>query len=164
MGFSLKGLLGAITLIAIGTYAMVNATPAWLSFVAVLTTFLLLTAIVGAIYSRGQRRAFFVGCCVLGWGYLLIAFAPGDYGRIASSNSLLGVVAEALERIEPLDPSDEWNGPTHSENGQMFAVLVMRDFVKSVGRILLAWIFAALGGFAGAYFYARQERQGDTRP
>jgi hypothetical protein len=60
----------------------------------VLTLVLLIlgTAVFGAIYSRGRRRAGWLGFAVFGWGYFMLAFGPGfssELGNRLPSTQLL---------------------------------------------------------------------------
>lgn len=71
--FSLRWLLGATALVALGCTALLNATTLWESLFVSFTLVMLVTAVVLAAYTRAATRAFWVGFCIFGWGYFLIA-------------------------------------------------------------------------------------------
>lgn len=58
-GFSIRGLLLAVTLAAVGIYALVNATPLWASAAVSVTTLALLTALLTVACRPSPQRAFF---------------------------------------------------------------------------------------------------------
>lgn len=74
--FSIRQLLAATALVALGCFALLNASPivaaAMMSAVAVL----LLAAVVLSIYRTGDKRAFWIGFALFGWAYLLLCYGP----------------------------------------------------------------------------------------
>jgi hypothetical protein len=72
--FSILGLIGLMTFVGIGCAAMVNASAAWCSAVAIFLMLALLNSIVGAICRRGRERVYWIGFLVFGWGSLLLLF------------------------------------------------------------------------------------------
>jgi len=76
IGFSIKGLLAAVTLIAVGLFALMNASYVWSSVVLSLTLLLLLIALVAIVYQRGEPRSFWVGFAIFGWGYFILTHPP----------------------------------------------------------------------------------------
>lgn len=57
-GFSLKWLLAVVTFAAVGLTALFTPSQVWESVIGLLTALFLLTTVVAAICSRGERRAF----------------------------------------------------------------------------------------------------------
>ena len=55
---SLKGLFLAVTLMVGGLFALVNASPLWVSIVVTATLVALLTALLAVACQPGPRRAF----------------------------------------------------------------------------------------------------------
>jgi hypothetical protein len=78
--FSIAGLMGIVLVAAVGLAALVSPSPAWAGAIFLVTCVVLGLAIVGAIYRRGASRAFWVGVCVFGWGYLALLTLVANYG------------------------------------------------------------------------------------
>jgi hypothetical protein len=78
--FSIAGLMGIVLVAAVGMAALVAPSPTWAGAIFLLTCAVLGLAIVGAIYRRGASRAFWVGFCVFGWGYLALLALVANYG------------------------------------------------------------------------------------
>ncbi|HVX14951.1 MAG TPA: hypothetical protein VHC22_27420 [Pirellulales bacterium] len=68
--FSLRGLFGVVSFLAVSCGLIIYATPllAIATFSAMLVV--MLTAILGAIYNRGDRRAFWTGFALFGFAYV----------------------------------------------------------------------------------------------
>lgn len=76
--FSLIALLGAVTFAATACGALVNPNEWWAVGVMSASIVLLAFAVLAAIYGGGERRAFWGGAAIVGWGYFgLVAFALG---------------------------------------------------------------------------------------
>jgi hypothetical protein len=76
MQFSLKTLAGTIAFIAIACCSLVYASSAWSSALFTAGTGLLIFAVLAAIYRPNAARAFWIGCAVSGWAYLLLTCGP----------------------------------------------------------------------------------------
>jgi hypothetical protein len=74
MNFSLRTLLLAILVLAIGVSAFVFQLQWATSLIYTICVTALLLATVAAIFARGERRLFWTGFAVLGWGYWALAF------------------------------------------------------------------------------------------
>lgn len=83
---SIASLLGFVVLVAIGCIALTHASLAWDRTLRVATLLALSVAILGALYSVGEYRAFCGGFAIFGWGYLLLS---GPLVRSAAKNSLV---------------------------------------------------------------------------
>jgi hypothetical protein len=83
--FSLLGLFGLLTCVAMGCAALVQASATWCSAVAIAVLIALLNSILGVVFRRGPTRAFWIGFMVFGWGSLAILF--GTFFSISSPNS-----------------------------------------------------------------------------
>ena len=73
--FSLVGMMGLVLAAAIGCGALRYASEFWASTLLTLTAGSLLVAILGALFRRGQSRAFWVGFTVFGWSYLILVIS-----------------------------------------------------------------------------------------
>ncbi|HWE39538.1 MAG TPA: hypothetical protein VG406_23515 [Isosphaeraceae bacterium] len=73
---SVAGMMGFVLLLALGFAALRHPTPL-VSQVTFTTTLVLLTvAVLGALYDRRPRRAFWGGFAIVGWGYLAMNLGP----------------------------------------------------------------------------------------
>jgi hypothetical protein len=70
---SISGLMAVVLIVSIGVAALRSASEEWAALVTLVTLWLLTFAILGAIYRRGDRRAFWTGFALFGWGYMLWA-------------------------------------------------------------------------------------------
>ena len=70
MRFSLKWMLVAVAFVGFGCVALYNANEVLAMGIMALTVIVLFVAILGSI--NLDPRAFYIGMCVFGWGYLLL--------------------------------------------------------------------------------------------
>lgn len=98
--FSLAKLLGAVVLVALGLAALVNATDFWVRVSVTLAVLVLLSAIARALYSSDNRRAFWSGFAIFGWGYFVLGFVVPDSVPLVTQ-SLLDHLYPNVRRIEP---------------------------------------------------------------
>jgi hypothetical protein len=182
-GFSLKWLVTAVTLTAFGLTALFNASQVWESVIGLATVVFLLTTVVAAVCSGGKRRAFWIGCLVFAWGYLFIADNPFR-DNVQHPTLLTHVALDALHDLL----NEDLSAVLERERARRIADAVaqryrpgqrgrtIRDLSRNrirflqgeyaqaqsstrrIGHYVFAWIFAAVGGFVGSYFYARRER------
>jgi hypothetical protein len=73
---SILGMFALVAILAVLIAAFIYATPLWEDIVFTLLVAVLFTALVLAICRPDERRAFWVGFCVFGWGYATMVFAP----------------------------------------------------------------------------------------
>lgn len=71
MRFSIRTLLGIIAIAAAGFSALLTSYEVWAKYFVSACLLVLLGSFVGIIYCRGQRRAFWIGFAIFGWGYFL---------------------------------------------------------------------------------------------
>ncbi len=68
--FSIAGLMGAVLVAAVGLAALRIASPIWAGAMLLLTYVVLGLAILCAVLRGRAERAWWLGFCVFGWGYL----------------------------------------------------------------------------------------------
>src|SRR5215208_6439046 len=73
---TLAGLMGVVVVLGVGLAALKNASNEWAGAVRLMTLGMLAAAILEAVYSRGARRAWWLGFALFGWGYEALASAP----------------------------------------------------------------------------------------
>jgi hypothetical protein len=71
--FSLRGLLGAIGILAVGLACLMFASSPWADTSVSITLGALTVALIGVVYRRGDRRAFWVGFALCGWAYMALS-------------------------------------------------------------------------------------------
>jgi cbb3-type cytochrome oxidase subunit 3 len=98
--FSLAKLLAAVLVIAVCLAALAGATDLWAGAAWTLVLVLLFVAIVGVLYSRDGRRAFWCGMAIFGWGYLACGLAPNTVRRPVLTSSVLRYLYPKVSRIE----------------------------------------------------------------
>ena len=111
--FSLREMLICVAMLAIACATLV-AQPSDLfsSSVLAIVTVLMLGAVVGAICATGERRAYYSGTAVFGWGYLLFAhnllfehdgvFGLEHEGLMAGALSWLSVRIQGIRFHQPI--------------------------------------------------------------
>jgi hypothetical protein len=72
-------LLVYVALMAVGLSALRASSRLWANVGFSLAVTLLVAAIAGMIYRRGERRAFWVGFALFGWPYLVMVFGPSPF-------------------------------------------------------------------------------------
>jgi hypothetical protein len=70
--FSIRGLLWAVTFLAVGIAALVNANGIWQGLSWGLALYALTASILLVVYRREEKRAFWLGFAVFGWMYLFL--------------------------------------------------------------------------------------------
>ncbi len=76
--FSIAGLMGIVLIAAVGLAGLRNASALWAGTLLMLTCATLALAVVGAIYCRGPRQAWWLGFAIFGWGYLALLKCCSD--------------------------------------------------------------------------------------
>src|SRR5262245_8292494 len=100
--FTLKHLLVAVALVAVGLVAVLRANLAWAVLFQTAYYFLSFVSLAGAIYARGRRRRFWTGYAIFVWGTYAIGVLPGGllYPEL-SWDRLLGVIHRGFGASDP---------------------------------------------------------------
>lgn len=88
---SISALLAGIAFFGVAFAAVVYPSPLAANAFYTLTVGMLLTGILGSVYSRGRSRAFWIGFSTFGWSYFLTVFGPQPI-----SNTQANLVTEAI--------------------------------------------------------------------
>jgi hypothetical protein len=86
--YSIASALGAILFVAVGFAALREADELWDSWLFYLTLVLLLVAVLLAALRTGDRRAFWIGFALFGWGYLSLSLIPSTEPRLITTKAL----------------------------------------------------------------------------
>jgi hypothetical protein len=141
---SIAGLMAIVLVAAVGLAALRNPSPAWASTLFLVTCGVLGLAIVGAIYRVGVERAWWLGFCVFGMGYMaVIGFNRSGflYPQMPTSHLLIALwpVLGHPDRLV-----------TRAANG-----LAPHHLYMQIGHALWALLAALLGGTLARIFLAR---------
>jgi hypothetical protein len=109
--YNIAGALGTILFVAVGFAALREADQLWDSWLFSLTLGLLLVAVLLAARRTGDRRAFWIGFALFGWGYLSLSLIPSAEPRLISTKALaylrqaniLGIRMYGMRAILDLD-------------------------------------------------------------
>jgi hypothetical protein len=74
--FSIADLLFAVGLCAVSMACLVYASTPWAAAVLSIALAALVLSLIGIIYRRGERRAFWVGFAICGWAYITLSSGP----------------------------------------------------------------------------------------
>lgn len=141
--FSIKGLLVAVTLAAIGIYGLVNAAPMWIIIMGSATELVLLAALLAVVCRPSPRRAFCLGFAIFGWAYLLQALLYERGSFFLPTGLFNDWLHEIVSREGPADG---------------FRRIPPKPYFDMFGHYLWTWLLALLGGILARYFYLVQER------
>jgi len=95
--FTIAGLMVLTLFVGVAVAALRSASDEWASVLFTLTIVMLAIAVLGALFRQGQRRAFWTGFALFGWGYLLVCF--GHWFATEVNPHL--VTTKLLERVYP---------------------------------------------------------------
>jgi hypothetical protein len=114
--YNIAGALGAILFVAVGFAALREADKLWDSWLFSLTLGLLLFAVLLAAHRTGDRRAFWIGFALFGWGYLSFSLIPSTEPRLITTKALaylhhnmFGSRAYGMRAILSLDRMRSYN-------------------------------------------------------
>jgi hypothetical protein len=183
---SLAALMAIIAVIALGLAGMMSASSLWTASAASVTLALLLAAILSAGFSDGADRSASAGFALFGWTYLLLVnwdWVGGQFGHDLTAG--LSEVAEAIfAEVKSPPPSSTTTalalkairytpvkpGPSLPPPPPSTVVTTYYDYLQitqqrqtkignfvQIARMLLALLFALLGGFLGRALARRRE-------
>ena len=148
--FSLKGLLLTLTCVAVACIALRYATTMWSCIMNTIVVSLLLFAILGAIFGRGDQRVFWSGFALFGWTFFYVAISSwsGDPVVVAPTKFLWAY----LEPIIHQQDLEGWGWQSLPDTG--FGQKLMQQsprYFREVGDALASLIVAFLGGWIAAW-------------
>jgi hypothetical protein len=92
--FSLKTLAGMVAFAAVACCSLIYASQAWSAVLYTAAIVLLAFATLAAAYHRQRVRAFWLGCAVCGWLYVLLVLGPLPGTRQMASPGQLNIDSE----------------------------------------------------------------------
>jgi hypothetical protein len=178
--FSLSAVFAAVFAIALFCAALAYATVPWREAVRFLTYFVLLSAVVAALVSKGRSKAVAVGMAVFGWGVLLLvdnsrstsyldtglawafdatherppsrAPAPAEeMGDIRPSRT----IADIFRQPRLGGTSDLADEAVEADEAAEEAYLDRKESFPQIAYMGLILLCSIVGGFVGLFFHAR---------
>jgi hypothetical protein len=179
---SLRVLMLAILVFGVSVAALRNASAAWAGALLLFTMGLLGAAVLGVVYRREARRAWWLGFGVFGWGYVTLTLSPWSsrgfdpmndalhalYVRLSPSQvvaleSFAAATKAELGQVIDSDPPAETRPPARgSETVVAIGTLDPWAF-RRIGHCLLAVLAGVVGGFVAHWFYATCEPKQPAR-
>lgn len=126
------GLMGVVFVAALGAAALTRPSEQGVQAAYTILATALLFAIVAAVF--GRYRTFWIGFAVFGWGYAVLALAPGAWTEIRphlATTALLNPLARAIQAADLA--SGGWNSRE------------IERFLR-IGHALAAALHGAAGG------------------
>lgn len=162
--FSLRTLLVAAVIVAIGCAALIHPTEVWRQAVVSMTVLILLVSTLAAIFGQGSLRVSACGFAVAGSLYFLLAFAPAFNVRehLLTTHSLetleKGIHHETQPSLNNL--SIPWNGSqlvtgTGDSTIRLWDVTGRNGNFHSIGHALWTLIFGVIGMSMARWFCQR---------
>ena len=144
LNFSIRSALCVVAMVAIGLAGLRSGTWIWSRLLFTLTFALHLTAILGVVYRKGARRAFWLGFATFGWAYLVAANVT--VFQVAGFQ-LLSKHADYLPR--ELVPDGDVHSGINLGTEHLISVSSFGQIVSSLTTLL----FAGIGGLVGRFFF-----------
>jgi hypothetical protein len=139
---SIAGMLGFIAIAGFCLAAMRSSSPLWTAVGTTLGLGILLTAVLGAVFLRGDSRAFASGFALFGSVYLLLV--NWDWIGAQIGRDLTAGLGDLVERVVfPVDPakkSNYFNYETLQQRQHRIG-----NFLQ-IGRLAFSLFFGLAGG------------------
>jgi hypothetical protein len=156
--FSMFGLMGVVVASGLAFAALRKPTfhAASLTMTAVLT--ILFFALLAAKF--GNHRTFAFGFAVFGWGYAILALAPGFWSGVRPyliASHLLGDLANLLNlpNAEQPHPNHDWTRVPLDSGLDVWFTTVRGERFQRIGHSLFAVVHGVFGGFLASWIESR---------
>jgi hypothetical protein len=181
--FSIRGLMVVIVLLGLAFAALRTPSRLWANVWFSMTLAALTLAIPAAAYTRGGRRAFWVGFSTCGWVYFIIAMAPWFQSEVSfqlATTTLLDILAPHIVQKEyllrsyigsfnppsgptPPTPWQAWNLPEFPQETTWhlgYATLHSPGLYLRIGHAACCLLIAVFGGETIRYLHATRSAPG----
>lgn len=169
--FSLSRLFGAVTVAGTTAAALAYTSIYWASLFFSMALLGCAIGLLGAVYRKGQQRAFWTGFTVLGIGYFVLLYAPTCdrlIGQRLITTKVLGYLEpkirrtdNVLEGIFEFVPASAATSPVAEGLITISVGTAERPFCPQwghfqlVGHSLFGMLLALFGGTVAQQFHAR---------
>ena len=159
--FSLRRLLAFVAFVAVGIVSLRNASYLVSGFLSIAWLVFLMVTVLGAVYRKEQRRAFWIGCCVFGWSFAVSDHLPG------TKTAFNQTIHPAYDAIKWTVQVDRATAQAHAESGgeAMFSGrgLVSITFPRQmpfmdVANTLTGFVIAFVGGVVAQWFHLTRDQ------
>src|SRR3954447_14795113 len=143
---SLQVMMACILVLALAIAALRSPSDSWVGVMYSMPPALLMTAVLGVVYRRGSRRAFWLGFALFGWAYWLLSFGPW-FDTWAAPHLVLTRPVKQLSYV--MHPERVFEGPIGMGTPDDFASrssFKKRDNFWRIGKSLAVLVVALLGG------------------
>lgn len=144
--------MACIVVLALSIAALRSASDAWVGPMFSMPLGLLLTAVLGVVYRRGARRAFWLGFALFGWVYWLMSFGPWFDTWVASHLVFTRPIKQLSYVMHPQPKVEGTPGFGTSEDFALRASFEVRDNYWRIGKSLAVLVVALLGGLVAVGF------------
>lgn len=169
MQFSLKDILLGTTAVAASCTALTFATPFWAHLYFSVSTLMLLTALLLAYAAKRERRAYWIGFALFGWGYWILLHSPildiesssANWGLYSQSPLFTATILDwlydnALSQVHEQPVADRYGTLVANSSGYPSGP----DFFR-VGHSIFAMLFALVGGEIGRRAFQQHNPEAD---
>jgi hypothetical protein len=158
--FSIANLLAAVAVVG-GSLAALNSSSSVKAGVLVIATLgVLLAAVLGVVYRRGEARAAWLGAAIFGWGYFAVVFSPALPDADEQIRVTLLAFRDRFWTLRVPAGSDPFNKLTKNRDTEYDAdtkiMLAWPSWHHGFGATIhcvVTWLFALVGGLIGRWFY-----------
>jgi hypothetical protein len=151
-------LMAAVAFVAVGTAALRAASARWEQAVFTLTLGVLLTSILGAVYSRGLRRTFWLGFALFGWAYWVLIFGPWFNTFTSPHLASSRLIFDLCNLVHPPPVFQGTIGFGTTEDFISRASFKTQENFRRIAHSLTALLSALLGGLIALRFAATAAR------
>jgi hypothetical protein len=92
--FSIRTLMAFVVASAIGLAAVTSANDLWAAMMTLIVLAAVIVAVLGALFSRSKRRAWWIGFASFGGGYLMMSNGPGG-SQLTTTRALQYAISQA---------------------------------------------------------------------
>src|SRR5579883_3392587 len=109
---SIAGLMAFVAIAGLGMVGLKEGTEFWASTAFTVTILILAGSVLSVAYSRGARRATWIGFAVFGWGYLIWNLGPWSDSGLPKplTNPLLSALHEQIHPVPQYIPNPNYPG------------------------------------------------------
>jgi hypothetical protein len=171
--FSMTSAMLAIAFIALSLAGLRHEGTSWTRLLFMGVFFTMIVSILFAVYRKGDRRAFWLGFALVGWGFLLFTYVLPNVSMVGDMSSLANGFALRLQprlgsqvaMTVPTTTSAFGSGSMGMMSGTsglgMIGTVWMGPTFEQVLTVCNAWLtilFALAGGFVARHIAGQDRR------